>query len=332
MIEIFFSAAYVLFIVNFIASSGTEALASTFKWRSQILFKGVKALLNDNVTQLATRIYADALVHPRSSGDTQSTSFEKTLPSYIDPQAFANAIIAALSLDQQKINLLYPPDQSADFNTVLENVKSNIPDLRGDEQLSQLLAGAIYRHKGDFEAIRAAIANWFEQSAERIGGSYKRRAQLSNFLIALVMAVIFNVNPLPPSVAALTQVKVPPDDGTALAVAGGVNVVTPPATSPGSKGSPPSANANHANGGNGQSPASTGMNAAREAGTRIFGWLITALSTLLGAPFWFNALSLVSAVKKSSSKSDSTKEQSSAPAAVAIATQPSQPPSGQASS
>src|SRR3954453_12828404 len=103
MIEVFFSAAYVLFVVNFIASSGTEALASAFKWRAKMLFKGIKALLNDSITGLATEVYRDALVNPRSSGGAESTEIEKTLPSYVDPQAFANAVISILKLDQTSL-------------------------------------------------------------------------------------------------------------------------------------------------------------------------------------------------------------------------------------
>jgi hypothetical protein len=338
MIEIFFSAAYVLFVVNFIASSGTEALASTFKWRSKMLFRGIKVLLNDNVTGLATELYKSSLINPLSSSDAEGTNLEKALPSYIDPQAFANSIISILKLDQNLLKSLLEKNEEG----LLESVRG-LPHINRNEQLAKLLAGSIRRNNGDLEAIRNAIATWFELSTERIGGSYKRRTQLSNFLIALVMAVMFNVNPLPPSIAALTQVKVPPSDGTAVAVAGGINVVTPTGANGGNgaNGHSPQRNGGQVNGGqanggqanssqgqvaagNGgaaqsQSAASAGINAAREMAVKVSGWLITALSTLLGAPFWFSVLSLVSSVRGSGGKPEEKKETPPAPSAVAIA-------------
>jgi hypothetical protein len=327
MIEIFFSAAYVLFIVNFVASSGTEALASTFKWRAKMLFRNMKALLNDDVTKLVTELYRDALINPRSSGETEGKALEEKLPSYIDPTAFANSIISILKLNQELLN-----DLKSQPDDVLLNSVKNLPHINQNEQLAKLLAGSIRRNDGDLDAIRKATADWFERSADRISGSYKRRTQLSNFLIAFVIAVIFNVNPLPPSIAALTQVKVPPSDGTAVAVAGGVNVVAPTAANGGNGANGHSTQRNGGQGqvaaGNGeaaqlQSAASARINAARETAIKVLGWLLTALSTLLGAPFWFSALSLVSTVRGSGSKPSEKKETPmapSGPSALAIAT------------
>ena len=337
MIEIFFSAAYVLFIVNFVASSGTEALASTFRWRGKMLFRDMKALLNDDVTKLVRELYRDALINPRSSGETEGKALEEKLPSYIDPTAFANSIISILKLNQELLNEL-----KKQTDDVLLNSVKNLPHINQNEQLAKLLAGSIRRNDGDLDAIRKAIADWFERSTDRISGSYKRRTQVSNFLIAFVIAVIFNVNPLPPSIAALTQVEVPPSDGTAVAVAGGVNVVAPTAANGGNGANGHSTqrnggqvNGGQPNGGQGQvaagngeaaqlqSAASARINAARETAIKVSGWLLTALSTLLGAPFWFSALSLVSTVRGSGSKPSEKKETPmapSGPSALAIAT------------
>ena len=69
MIQVLTSVLYALFVVNLIASAGTEALASFFSWRSRLLFRNVRIVLNDDVTGLATEVYRNALIHPRSTGD-----------------------------------------------------------------------------------------------------------------------------------------------------------------------------------------------------------------------------------------------------------------------
>src|SRR5688572_22299491 len=103
MTQIFISVIYTFLVVTYLASAGTEGLSSFFKWRSRILFRNVKNILNDDVTGLAIEVYRNALVHPRSSGDADSPEFQKTLPSYIDPKYFANALISALGLDKKNL-------------------------------------------------------------------------------------------------------------------------------------------------------------------------------------------------------------------------------------
>jgi hypothetical protein len=297
---------YALFVVNLIASAGTEALASYFNWRSRLLFRNVKLVLNDHVTGLATEIYRSALVHPRSSGDDTGADFEHNLPSYIDPKDFAGALISVLGLENAHLQMLGDKTR----REIEEWIEQNVHALSHDAQLRKLIAEMIHATKGAPGAFAASVAAWYDRVSDRIAGAYKRRTQVSNFAIALALAVTFDLNPLPPAVAALSQAM----SLSEPAPAGSVSVPAPggPASIPAPGGSappnarPPSTPAPTSSVGPAMPVASDGtqaqaahfgMRTGQRIAEQILGWGITAISALFGAPFWFAILSKVTNIR-----------------------------------
>jgi len=241
--------------ISVISSSLYEAVASMLKLRARSLLDGVKALLNDPAfTGLARDVYQHALVNPRSNGTGASAAATATVPSYIEPRAFAIALIDSI----QKVP------------TGFQNLRERIDGLQ-DQQLRTLLQGIWDRADGKVENVEAALARWFDGGMNRVSGVYKRRAQLFTFLIALVIAGLFNVDSFH-----LFQTL----------------WVHPGATA--SIGAP------------GHSPESAKQalealfalpvgwaHAPATVGAALFlfgGWLVTAISVLFGAPFWFDLL------------------------------------------
>jgi len=235
-----------------IASSIYEAFASLLKLRARSLLQGVKALLNDpGFTGLARDVYQHALVNPRSSGVPEGSKAPAITPSYIDPRSFALALIDVI----QKV-----PEG---FERLRENI-----DALPDRQLRTLLQGMYVRAQGKAEHFEAAVARWFDGGMDRVSGAYKRQAQLFTFLIAVVIAGLFNVDSFhlfrtlwqhPAAAAAVASSASKPEnlaDGLRALNALPVGWTEPPTS----------------------------------IALAIGGWLVTAVSVLFGGPFWFDLL------------------------------------------
>jgi hypothetical protein len=161
-----------------IASSIYEALASLVKLRSRSLLNGVKDLLNDqDFTGLAKDLYNNALINPRDSGKAGSEAELQAKPSYIDPKAFAVALLDAV----QEI-----PGTFVELGAKIDKI--------ADPQIKKLLKGIYARADGKLENMHAALSGWFDTSMQRVSGAYKRNAQLFTFLIALIVAGALNID------------------------------------------------------------------------------------------------------------------------------------------
>ena len=89
-----------------------------------------------------------------------------------------------------------PP--AGDFNKVLRGtlaLRVTNPGLR--QTLSSLLIGIEEVNEGGgdcLQALRNNIESWFNDSMDRLSGRYKRKAQLTAFLIGLGIAAVLNVD------------------------------------------------------------------------------------------------------------------------------------------
>jgi hypothetical protein len=180
----------------------------------------------------------------------------------------------------------------------------------GNPQLQQLLTGIVERSFGDVDKIRTDLSTWFDHSMDRVSGTYKRWTQASALIVALVLAVGLNIDTVTVAKALWTQpklaeqLKLSPAPQASRPAGGSV------ASASGSK--PESANATpdtvqlleqlnttlpigwphgfwYHDKDNLLSPG--------EFGIALMGWLITALTTLFGAPFWFDLLQSVIRLK-----------------------------------
>ncbi len=242
--------------VALIVSSINEAIASALKLRSKSLLTGVKTLLNDpTFTGLALNLYNHGLVSPHDSGTATDEKALSNKPSYIDSQHFAIALIDSIQT------------KTGDFIQLGADINA-IPD----PQIKQLLQGIYARASGKIESVHAELATWFDSSMDRLSGSYKRRSQLCCFIIALVIAALFNIDSFH-LFATLWQHP---------SITAGI---TPPASS---KDIPWEMLMSLPIGwtdGTTLSSAASAINFSQSTG-----WLVTASATLFGAPFWFDLL------------------------------------------
>lgn len=257
ILEVAFGLAFTFLIVSLFCGLVTEAMATILQWRARTLLSGLQDLLNDQKFDgLARILYNNALIHPRGAG-TATTAADVSRgnpPAYIDPRQFAQAFLDAVAAGKNTIS------------DIEAAIRDN-PLIKNDRQLRGLLNSLIEQADGKVHNLRQNIGSWFDAAMDRVSGSYKRRAQLCCFLCGLAVAGMLNIDALQIAKAlwlnpAIT--KMIPAAATDLAT--GYDALQ-------------------------KLPLPIGWGEQRTfALTSLPGWLLTALATLLGASFWFDAL------------------------------------------
>jgi len=248
--------------VALITSSIYEAIASQLNFRSKTLFTGIQSLLNatnkDN-QKLLLGIYNHALASPLGDGAANKIEDLKNKPSYIDSRHFALALIATIQSTPGDFVKL-----GNDINAI-EN-----------QQIRQLLRSMYDSSAGKTENLHAALATWFDAGMDRVSGSYKRQSQRWCFVIALVIAVIFNIDSfhlfktLWEHPVLFTQISSPQAATEALKVLDKLPI-----------------------GWQAGMPFSNHWKTLTEHPIAMVGWIVTASASLFGGPFWFDLLKLL---------------------------------------
>ncbi|HEX4411897.1 MAG TPA: hypothetical protein VH206_24245 [Xanthobacteraceae bacterium] len=248
-------------VISLVTSAMTETIASAFSWRASTLLQGVKDLLNDpGFNGLALSIYNHAAVNARSSGGATSQANLTAIPSYIDAKQFASALIDVADLAP-----------GLDVAAMQAKIKTNVVD----PQLKTLLNGIVARTGANIDGLRDEIANWFNTGMERVAGAYKRKTQFWGFCIALILAVALNIDTVRIARTLwqrpIMEFSQPAANETAQAAIMQAQKLGIPF---------------------GWDPEAITYVETNSYnwGFILAGWLISAIATLFGAPFWFDAL------------------------------------------
>jgi small basic protein len=227
-----------------------EALSAVFRLRAGMLRACLQRMLHDPAfTGIARALYAHPLISTRTDL-TDPHAPQHPGPSYIEPANFAIALIDAIR----------------GGGAALDSAIAAMPDPQLRRTLNTLYA----QTGGDVQRFQAALGGWFDSTMARLSGAYKRRQLLVSFLLALLLAILLNID----SIHLFQTLWRQPALAAAIgAVPGALDakLVNDLATLPIGWTSFP--------------PALDGAFALQ-----VTGWLITASTTLFGAPFWFDIL------------------------------------------
>jgi hypothetical protein len=238
-----------------VVSTLQEALAAAFSLRANMLLAAIKRMLDDpRCEALAQSLYDHPLVNPHGSTRERpalSVRRSRPGPSYIEPAHFAIAL-----LDSLRTSPAIP----------LQAAIEALPD----EQVRRVLLALYRQSDGDLQRFQEGIAGWFNSAMERLSGVYKRRQLLISFLLALLLTIMLNVDSIHlfqtlwQNPALTAQIKGAPGmlDAETLRQMWALPI--------GWTSFPPKFDSAFA--------------------LQVAGWLITAGTTLFGAPFWFDIL------------------------------------------
>lgn len=302
ILNLFIGLALTFGSFSLLTGALVEALASALSWRSKTLAAGIGQMLNDTRLQgVAAKVLEHPAVNPLLALAPDGKPNAKR-PAYIEPTQFAAALVDVLGIPQQ-------------LDAGLSRAEAALTQVE-DEKLRDFLAGLLERAKGDMAQFRAGIAAWFDSAMDRVSGGYKRRVQLWNVLLALLLAAGMNVNAL----TVAQQLWVQP--GLSASLAESVRQSVPPATpaaapatvaAPGTAAGQAQADAQEQDYDKLYSLWSRSLpfgwahvaapqgswDWAKTVALFLAGWMITASSTLFGAPFWFDTLQKLARIRSS---------------------------------
>jgi hypothetical protein len=270
--DVVFGLVSVFLAISLFTSAVTEALSTLVGLRARTLLSGVKQLLNDpNFDDLALSLYNHALVNPLSAGVTDPGKTPSVKPSYIEPGQFALAFVDVLRRTA---------GQALSIEAAIEEAIGKIDDPQIKTTLD-----ALYRKAGnDADAFIKEIAGWFDSAMTRVSGIYKRYIKAISFVVALLLAALFNADAIhiadtlwerPALAERLTKLALPQIDPThpetqAVPLLQQIEGAGPLL------------------GWNGFASDE------RRRGWRLLfmisGWVVAAGAALFGAPFWFDVL------------------------------------------
>jgi hypothetical protein len=197
--------------VSFAASAATGAIVDLLKLRARGLQRGLQGLLFDPAfTGLALELYKSAKISPIGYGSIQSKADVKLDTPAISSETFAEAILEVLHVvpasnspgDKNIYRDLDTPDLAEEdrIANAIFNAKLVIDKLVGEglrPHAAQLIEDLITLGKAERGAMATAAAAWFNAGMTQVADQFSRRVRFSNFLVAVLIAAILNLQPIP---------------------------------------------------------------------------------------------------------------------------------------
>ena len=298
ILDVVVALAFLYLLFALACTALNEGIASAFGRRAQVLRQGIENLLGDKT--LADAIYQ----HPSIASLAKSTRTSGSGPAYIPADRFATVLADYLTGDQPL----------SDGTALAAGIQRLPPSAH--RQLKTIFDVA----KGDPDVFRAQVAEWYEQSMDRVSGWYKRSVQRQTYIMALLIVLVLNLDSVQLinrfwsdsgfRTAAVEQAKARIDaTGVAevpiMEYTGGdaTDAGTPVQTGTASLTDSEQQLLTSLRGWQDDRNRLTanmvlrgdtlGVRSAWLAGTvvdHMLGWLITILAISLGAPFWFDIL------------------------------------------
>lgn len=196
ILDVAIGTVFVFLLFSLVVTALNEIILSAFDQRAAFLKEGLAELLgtekNGAVDASApltlTKFFQHGLISSLSRGQFGSDPKKPNtgVPSYIPGKSFVLAILS----------LVDPQGQGTDFSAL----KTNLDTLAESKLKESLLALYADAEKAGTDAkeqalrFRANVENWFNESMDRVGGWYKRRAQTCLFWLSLCIAAVCNVD------------------------------------------------------------------------------------------------------------------------------------------
>ena len=285
-----------------------EYIAQIWNLRGKQLCDSMKNIIGDGDVAVTKILSQSPALKPFFDSD------RRRLPSYIDPNIFARQLVGGLTIGVAAGSTVQRASETIE----------TLPDSGLKQQLQALVATA----GSTTDELVTAVSDWAERSLTALGGEYKRHLKTISFWIGLVVAAGLNIDTVAlteqlyydkgareATVALAIQITEKTDKRTfdkclalslqkrnedsscigaeLLADVHGYiqSLGTLPIGWSSKKPSPLTL-----------PPVDWIVPEAWFLGSRMVGWLLTALAVSLGAPFWFDLLNKVVNVRHGLSK------------------------------
>ncbi len=338
MLEIVIAICLIYALFAGMVSSLTELISQMLSMRGRVLYEGLVMMLEEDEfhpgvpgflrpflsqdVDLVKKLYAHPLIDSLSPAGSSR-------PSYISPQILSTALVQVLSHDGSLAGLRRALDDRTTW-------------------LGKLLGPMLDEAAGDLEQFKVRVEAHFNAVSDRVSGWFKRRTQVAMFVVGFLLAILFNVDSIyifqhleknPAMVQSLVeQAKKIEADRQQLST----STTTNAAVNSGEKtdatvqdlqarlknmnqqisdfeqmGLPVGWYSTQA-----QAKVNSGMKdyivSQLLEPMKWIGWLITALAGVLGAPFWFDAISKLFAIRGAGRKPEEATPSATVPTPVTV--------------
>lgn len=249
--------------------------------------------------RMAGRFYAHSSIKylAKYQSKVGNMSTIKTKPAYVHRGTFSSTMIDIFRSDGKGIH---------DWAKIQFAVRNNVLNFEPEthKQVVHLLDDA----EDDMEAFIERLESWFDEMMDRVNGWYKRKISFILFVLGFIMAIAFNVDSIA-IVKVLSKDKEARDKLVELAIArvesdnSGSNMVNLDSAYRAVQSEILQAN-NILSIVRGNTNTQDPHRDSHEL-LLLAGWLITALALSLGAPFWFDLLKKLVALRSSGINPDS---------------------------
>jgi hypothetical protein len=189
---------FVFVVLSLVCSAIMETLSSVLAWRAAYLKKGLESLLDEDLmNQVFDHPLVNPLVRPARELSPRVAKIpavrrfagwwrRERYPSYLPSRAVVTALLD-LDVEGHVRGAARTADQAV----------ARIPNERVREALTTLLREAKERatkKQDELAEFRKMAETWYDDTMARVSGWYRRRVQLVLWCIALVLAVLLNVD------------------------------------------------------------------------------------------------------------------------------------------
>jgi hypothetical protein len=171
ILDVVITLAFLYLLLALACTTLNEVIAGAFDRRAKTLRQGIEHLLGQH---LADAVYA----HPSIVSLSGRSPKSGARPSYIPAQRFAAVLTDHLTGSQPL----------TDTNALVAKIQELSPDA--SRQLKLLFELS----KGEADDFRQRVAEWFEETMDRVSGWYKRTVQRQTYVIAAVLVLFLNVD------------------------------------------------------------------------------------------------------------------------------------------
>lgn len=325
LIEVIIGLIFIFLLVSIMVTVVNEIVATNLQFRGRLLQENIIKMLKDEQLAKEGKCLSDRfLEHPTIKNINEAHGrltflnrwFFTPKASYISPRVFSTVVLDLL-------------DGYEGEEDPLKNAAGFVNNLPGDSKIKEILVPFVVEADGDYKKLKSGLQAWFNETMVGVSDHYKRRNQYYVFTIGLIIAMVFNVDTIhiarelsknpeqrlavvssaasyidneQSSFRHLQEIKNESPKGDPdikvleshskelqrLAREVVKNELTPTTTVMGVGWDL-----------SGPTPMYIVRNMIKEAKYHWIGWILTALATSLGAPFWFDLLKRVVAVRTS---------------------------------
>lgn len=301
VLEVAIGLSFTFLLLALITTTVTEWITRVTNARGKVLVQGISQLLGE-AGKDGGALTAAILNHPLIKPLGQQSARGKTrTPSYIPSSLFSRALADIVSRQNQS------GEAGVSKTAALsEQLQSALQALH--------LGGAQQTLKDSMAKDSTIVEQWYDDHMERVSGWYKRHTQTIVLAVAVVLTLATNASAIsiaqhlwtdaPLRAAVVEAAKVRLEQGPPLQTVEYLDPTTPKPTKPIQPGNDM---ANHILPDEQQlldellSWSGEVDRFERNRGwwlvTHLLGWLISAFAISLGAPFWFETLNRLVAIR-----------------------------------